>query len=66
VPLLEKSEKFRNRYTKVISFPKFNKNEIENDIEEINVENTNTKESQDNDKEKVNIIEDDDVPNIFI
>jgi NhaP-type Na+/H+ or K+/H+ antiporter len=66
VPLLEKSEKFRNRYTKVISFPRFKKNEIENDIEEINVENTNTKESQDNDKEKVNIIEDDDVPNIFI
>ena len=66
VPLLEKSEKFRNRYTKIISFPKFNKNEIENDIEETNAENTNTKESQDNDKEKVNIIEDDDVPNIFI
>lgn len=66
VPLLEKSEKFRNRYTKIISFPKFNKNEIENDIDEINVENTNTKETQDNDKEKVNIIEDDDVPNIFI
>lgn len=66
VPLLEKSEKFRNRYTKIISFPKFNKNEIENDIDEINVENTNTKETQDSDKEKVNIIEDDDVPNIFI
>jgi NhaP-type Na+/H+ or K+/H+ antiporter len=66
VPLLEKSEKFRNRYTKVISFPRFKKNEIENDIEETNAENTNTKESQDNDKEKVNIIEDDDVPNIFI
>ena len=66
VPLLEKSEKFRNRYTKIISFPKFNKNEIENDIEEINAENTNTKETQDSDKEKVNIIEDDDVPNIFI
>ncbi len=66
VPLLEKSEKFRNRYTKIISFPQFKKNEIENDIEETNAENTNTKESQDNDKEKVNIIEDDDVPNIFI
>ena len=66
VPLLEKSEKFRNRYTKIISFPRFKKNEIENDIEETNAENTNTKESQDNDKEKVNIIEDDDVPNIFI
>ena len=66
VPLLEKSEKFRNRYTKIISFPKFNKNEIENDIEETYAENTNTKETQDSDKEKVNIIEDDDVPNIFI
>ena len=66
VPLLEKSEKFRNRYTKIISFPQFKKNEIENDIEETNAENTNTKESQDNDKEKINIIEDDDVPNIFI
>lgn len=66
VPLLEKSEKFRNRYTKIISFPRFKKNEIGNDIEETNAENTNTKESQDNDKEKVNIIEDDDVPNIFI
>ena len=66
VPLLEKSEKFRNRYTKIISFPKFNKNEIENDIDEINVKNRNTKETQDSDKEKVNIIEDDDVPNIFI
>ena len=66
VPLLEKSEKFRNRYTKIISFPRFKKNEIENDIEETNADNTNTKESQDNDKEKVNIIEDDDVPNIFI
>ncbi|MBQ5689431.1 MAG: hypothetical protein IIV21_05640, partial [Bacteroidales bacterium] len=66
VPLLEKSEKFRNRYTKIISFPRFKKNEIENDIEETYVENTNTRETQDNDKEKVNIIEDDDVPNIFI
>lgn len=66
VPLLEKSEKFRNRYTKIISFPRFKKNEIENDIEETNAENTNTKETQDSDKEKVNIIEDDDVPNIFL
>ena len=64
VPLLEKSEKFRNRYTKVISFPRFKKNEIENDIEETSIENTET--AQDSDKEKVNIIEDDDVPNIFL
>ena len=64
VPLLEKSEKFRNRYTKVISFPRFKKNEIENDIEETSSENT--EKTQDSDKEKVNIIEDDDVPNIFL
>ena len=67
VPLLEKSEKFRNRYTKVISFPRFKKNiEIENDIEETYIENTNTKKIQEVDKEKVSIIEDDDVPNIFL
>ena len=67
VPLLEKSEKFRNRYTKVISFPRFKKNiEIENDIEETYIENTNTKKTQEVDKEKVSIIDDDDVPNIFL
>ena len=67
VPLLEKSEKFRNRYTKVISFPRFKKNiEIENDIEETYIENTNTKKIQEVDKEKVSIIDDDDVPNIFL
>ena len=67
VPLLEKSEKFRNRYTKVISFPRFKKNiEIENDIEETYIENTNTKKIQEVNKEKVSIIEDDDVPNIFL
>ena len=67
VPLLEKSENFRNRYTKVISFPRFKKNiEIENDIEETYIENTNTKKTQEVDKEKVSIIDDDDVPNIFL
>jgi NhaP-type Na+/H+ or K+/H+ antiporter len=67
VPLLEKSEKFRDRYTKVISFPRFKKNiEIENDIEETYIENTNTKKIQEVNKEKVSIIDDDDVPNIFL
>lgn len=63
VPLLEKSEKFRNIYIKIIYFPPFGK---KNDITD-NKE-TSTEETQENiiTEEKYIIEENDDIPNILL
>lgn len=69
VPLLEKSDKFRRIYTKIISFPNFKKDIYDIDsyteIEEYDTEATQEK-SQDTTSYKSAISEDDDVPNIFL
>ena len=69
VPLLEKSDKFRRIYTKIISFPNFKKDIYDIDsyteIEEYDTEATQEK-SQDATSYKSAISEDDDVPNIFL
>lgn len=63
VPLLEKSEKFRNIYIKIIYFPPFGK---KNDITEH--KETSTEETKENiiTEEKYIIEENDDVPNILL
>ena len=69
VPLLEKSDKFRRIYTKIISFPNFKKDIYDIDsyteIEEYDTEATQEK-SQDTTSYKSAISDDDDVPNIFL
>ena len=69
VPLLEKSDKFRRIYTKIISFPNFKKDIYDIDsyteIEEYDTEATQEK-SQDATSYKSAISDDDDVPNIFL
>ncbi len=67
VPLLEKSDKFREFYTKVINFPNFKKkNEVENSEDAEDNNDTVTKASQDINDEKTYINDDEDVPNIFL
>lgn len=66
VPLLEKSEKFMNIYTKIIHFPSFGKKhemieDTGNDTQE-----TSEEESEETNKEEITINDEDDVPNVFI
>lgn len=64
VPLLEKSEKFRKIYIKIINFPNF-KNKQDN-IDD-NIDNKSDKEeNNDKEEEEINFNDADDVPNIFL
>ncbi len=67
VPLLEKSDKFRGSYTKIINFPNFKKKNNAETIEESkDSNNTITVSAQDINEEKTYINEEDDVPSIFL
>ena len=68
VPLLEKSKKFRKIYIQIINFPKFKNNRLNIDInyEEDEEQITTKKEAQNVNEEKININEEDEVPNIFL
>ena len=68
VPLLEKSKKFRKIYIQIINFPKFKNNRLNIDInyEEDEEQITTKKEAQNINEEKININEEDEVPNIFL
>lgn len=67
VPLLEKSDKFRGGYTKIINFPNFKKKNDAEPIEESkDSNNTITVSAQDINEEKTYINEEDDVPSIFL
>ena len=67
VPLLEKSDKFRGGYTKIINFPNFKKKTDAETIEE-SKDNNNTVNvsAQYTNEEKTYINEEDDVPSIFL
>lgn len=67
VPLLEKSERFRNFYIKVIYFPSFKKNNTNNNYIEDHVETIDKTSTTNNIEEKVIINDyDDDIPNILL
>lgn len=68
VPLLEKSKKFRKIYIQIINFPKFKNNRLNIDInyEEDDEQITVRKEADNVNEEKININEEDEVPNIFL
>ena len=67
VPLLEKSDKFRGGYTKIINFPNFKKKNNAETIEESkDSNNTITVSAQDINEEKTYINEEEDVPNLFL
>ena len=67
VPLLEKSDKFRGVYTKIINFPNFKKKTDTETIEESIDNNSSVSEStQDINEEKTYINEEEDVPNLFL
>ena len=56
-----------NTYTKIINFPRFKKDiEIENDIEETTNEKAVSMTTEDANEDKASIIDDDDVPNLFL
>ncbi len=66
VPLLEKSDKFRNFYVKLIHFPAFGKKHIIKNYDE-DIETENNEDIKENIAEEKNIIEEnDDVPNILL
>lgn len=67
VPLLEKSERFRNFYIKVIYFPSFKKNNTNNNYIEDHIETIDKTSTTNNIEEKVIINDyDDDIPNILL
>ena len=71
VPLLEKSEKFRKIYIKIIYFPNFGGKHgiIDDDFDNDNKdENKDVKDKEDEDKNEneITINDEDDVPKIFI
>ncbi|MBE6346220.1 MAG: hypothetical protein E7067_03255 [Lentimicrobiaceae bacterium] len=67
VPLLEKSERFRNFYIKVIYFPSFKKNNTNNNYTEDHIETIDKTSATNNIEEKVIINDyDDDIPNILL
>lgn len=67
VPLLEKSERFRNFYIKVIYFPSFKKNNTNKDYTEDHIETIDKTSATNNIEEKVIINDyDDDIPNILL
>lgn len=67
VPLLEKSERFRNFYIKVIYFPSFKKNNTNNNYIEDHIETIDKTSATNNIEEKVIINDyDDDIPNILL
>ena len=67
VPLLEKSERFRNFYIKVIYFPSFKKNNTNKDYTEDHIETIDKTSTTNNIEEKVIINDyDDDIPNILL
>ena len=67
VPLLEKSERFRNFYIKVIYFPSFKINNTNNNYTEDYIETIDKTSTTNNIEEKVIINDyDDDIPNILL
>ena len=67
VPLLEKSNKFRGVYTKIINFPNFKKKtDVENIEESIDNNSSVSESTQDINEEKTYINEEEDVPNLFL
>ena len=70
VPLLEKSEKFRKIYIKIIYFPNFGGKHgiIDDDFDDDNDNNNGDNDIKDEDKNEneININDEDDVPKIFI
>ena len=67
VPLLEKSDKFRGGYTKIINFPNFKKKtDVENIEESIDNNSSASESTKDINEEKTYINEEEDVPNLFL